>query len=382
MRSSRLVLLPAGRPAADAPLDPVAVARTRTLASGGTRARPARASGAVRKARPRRGTGPEAPLPGIVEQLERIERDGGDGILVFERGVTLPVSSLDRPVFKRDGVSKGALMRYYAQVAPALLPSIKDRPLTLERYPVGITGTSFFQHDPGEHVPPAVRIADVMTEGGTLPRFIGGDIVTLLYTIQLGAVSVDAWHSRIRTIDTPDYAVLDLDPGPRVPFSRICKVALRVGEALDTLGLRCALKTSGSRGLHLIVPLPPRTTYDTAAALADDVAQRVAAEHPGLATLERSVAARPGGTVYVDHLQNARGKTLAAAFSARARQGALVSTPVTWAEVERGLDPRAFTVRTIPALSTRLRRVWEAPLRAGNPGAAIRAAIRDGRRTV
>ena len=381
MRSSRLVLLPAGP--AGAASDPSPVARTRTHASGGGRARSAaKASSAPRAARPRRTTGPEAPLPGILEQLASIERDGGDGILVFEPGVTLPVSSLDRPVWKRDRVTKGALMRYYAGIAPALLPAIKDRPLVLERYPTGVAGAAFYQHDPGVHAPPAVRIADVMTEAGAVPRFIGGDIVTLLYTIQLGAISVDAWHSRVQAPDTPDWAVIDLDPGPRVPFARVCKVALHVGEALDALGLRCALKTSGSRGIHLVVPLPARATYETAAALAEDVAARVAAAHPALATVERAVTARPRGTVYVDHMQNARGQTLASVFSARARPGAPVSTPLTWAEVEAGVDPRAFTVLTVPAMLAPLRRAWEAPLRAGNPGAAVRAAIRDGRRTV
>lgn len=386
MRSPRLVLLPAGPtagassdPSPDAPAAPAA--RAGTASSGGARTRSARGRATSRPARSR-GRTPDAPLPGVLEQLERIERDGGDGILVFERGVTLPVSSLDRLVWKRERITKGALMRYYAQVAPMLLPSIKDRPLALERWPAGVGGASFHQHDPGESVPPAVRVADVMTDAGAVPRFIGGDIVTLLYTIQLGAVAVDAWHSRLRSVDAPDWAVLDLDPGPRVPFSRVCKVALHVGHALDALGLRCALKTSGSRGLHLVVPLPARTTYETAAALAEDVAQRVAAEHPALATLARAVDARPKGTVYVDHLQNARGKTLATAFSARARPGALVSAPITWAEVEAGVDPRDFTVGTVPELAARLRRTWETPLRAGNPGAAVRAAIRDGRRTV
>ena len=315
--------------------------------------------------------------PQILEQLETIEHGGGDGILAFGRGVTLPVSSLDRAVWPRDGITKGALMRYYACVAPALLPLLKDRPLVLERHPRGVTGPSFHQHAPGENVPPSVRTADVPTEGdGTEPRFIGGDLPTLLYTVQLGAIAVNPWHARVGHLEHPDYMVLDLDPMPRVPASRIIRLARIVSAQLAELGLKHGLKTSGSRGIHLVTPLPPRTPWATSAALAERVASAVAVAHPDIATVERQLGNRPKGSIYVDHLQNARGKTLVSTWSARAKPGAPVSTPVTSQELESGeADPRGWTVLTVPdELATR-KRTWATAMRGGNDSATVKAAL-------
>jgi bifunctional non-homologous end joining protein LigD len=316
--------------------------------------------------------------PDIVAQLETIEKGGGDGILVFGRGVTLPVSSLDRAVWPRDGITKGALMRYYARVAPALDPLLRDRPLVLERHPRGIAGPAFHQHAPGENAPPSVRTMDVEMEDGELvPRLIGGDLPTLLYTVQLGAIAVNPWHARVGHLEQPDYMVLDLDPGPRVARSRIIRLARIVSETLAGLGLRHALKTSGSRGIHLVTPLPPRTSWDTSARLAEHVARMVVEAHPDLATVERALGERPKGTIYVDHLQNARGKTLVATWSARAKPGAPVSTPVTCAELESGeADPRGWSILSIPEQLAARRRVWAAPFRAGNDAATIKAALR------
>jgi bifunctional non-homologous end joining protein LigD len=295
----------------------------------------------------------------VVEQLARIERDGGDGILRLEDGVTLAVSSLGKPFFPKEGVTKGGLMRYYARVAPVLLPAIAGRPLALKRYPDGITGASFYQHDPGERTPEGVRTATVHTElGRDELRLIGGDLATLLYTVQLGTIAVNAWHSRIGSIDTPDYTVLDLDPGPRVAFRKVVEVARLVRQELAALGLDGVPKTSGSRGIHILVPLPEGTSYETSAELAERVAMRVVAANPALATVERALASRPKGSVYVDHMQNAHGKTLASVFSARARAGALVSTPLSWRQVTPTLDPARFTVASVPRERARLGTRW------------------------
>ena len=317
-----------------------------------------------------------ARTPEILSQLETIEQGGGDGILAFGRGVTLPVSSLDRMVWPRDGITKGALMRYYACVAPALLPLLKDRPLVLERHPRGVSGPSFHQHAPSDNVPPSVRTADVeMEDGSTEPRFIGGDLPTLLYTVQLGAIAVNPWHARLGHLAHPDYMVLDLDPMPRVPTSRIIRLARVVSEHLAELGLRHGLKTSGSRGIHLIVPLPPRTTWETSAALAERVATSVARDHADIATVERRLGDRPKGTIYLDHRQNGRGQTLVATWSARAKPGAPVSMPVTCQELESGeADPRGWTVRTAAEELATRRRLWTAAFRAGND-AAVKAAL-------
>jgi bifunctional non-homologous end joining protein LigD len=240
-----------------------------------------------------------------------------------------------------------------------------------------VEGHSFFQQNAGEHTPPAVRVAAVETEDeGKQPRLVGGDLPTLLYTVQIGTIEVNPWHSRLSSLDWPDYAILDLDPGPRVPFSRIVRVAHWVREELETLGLHAVAKTSGSRGIHVVIPLPRRTSYDASAALAEGVAQRVARAHPEEATVERSIGQRPAGTVYVDHLQNARGKTLASVFSVRAKPGATVSTPVGWRQLTASFDPKALTLATVPRRFARAAALWSEAMDDPNDAAAIRAATR------
>jgi bifunctional non-homologous end joining protein LigD len=295
----------------------------------------------------------------VLAQLRRIERESGHGILVLEEGRTLAVSNLDKPYFPREEITKGALMRYYARVSPVLLPVLADRPITLERWPDGVGGARFFQHDPGERVPDAVRVEVLEDEDGAEERrLVGGDLATLLYAVQLGAITVNAWHSRVETPDAPDWAVLDLDPGSAVPFARVVATAHAVHEEVARRGLDAVVKTSGSRGLHLLVPMEADASYDDAAALAEAIAGAVARRHPRLATVERSLEERPRGTVYVDHLQNARGKTLASVWSVRARAGAPVSTPLSWRQVAPTLDPKRWTVDTVPRQLSRIAARW------------------------
>jgi bifunctional non-homologous end joining protein LigD len=333
----------------------------------------------ARTTRPARSRTTPPPAATLATQLRRVEEDGGDGILLFEDGRTLAVSSLDKPFWPKDGITKGALMRYYARVAPLLLPALDGRPLSLKRYPNGIEGHSFFQQSPGDSPPDAVQVEHVETEeDGKQPRLIGGDLLTLLYTVQLGTIAVNPWHSRLGSLDFPDYAILDLDPSPRVPFHRIAQVAVWVRDELDALGLGAALKTSGSRGIHVVVPLPRRTSYDDAAALAERVAQRVVRAHPRETTVERSIGARPRGSVYVDHLQNARGKTLASVFSVRAKPGATVSTPLSWRRLlAANFDPTTLTIATVPRRLAQLGAIWSEAMEHGNDARSVREAARS-----
>jgi bifunctional non-homologous end joining protein LigD len=223
-----------------------------------------------------------------------------------------------------------------------------DRPLVLKRFPNGVTAPAFFQQNAGDP-PEYVRTETIHTEGGsTNLRIVGGDLATLLYTVQLGSISVDPWHSRIQSLDHADYTIIDLDPGPRAPFSRVREVAQWAHEVMESLGLHGAIKTSGSTGLHIYMRLPPNTPNEAATLVAQIVATRVAQEHPKVATIERSVKARGAATVYVDYLQNIIGKTVAAAYSARANPDALVSTPIEWDELADDLDPHDFTIETAP----------------------------------
>jgi bifunctional non-homologous end joining protein LigD len=289
-------------------------------------------------------------LPAAVEaQLTAIERGSGEGELDLGRGIALHVSSLGKLYFPEARVTKGTLMRYYARVSPVLLPHLASRPLVLKRYPDGVGGPMFFQQDAGPHVPDEVRTAPLRTEAkGERQRIIGGDLATLLYTVQLGAIEVHPWLSRVEDIDSADRCLIDLDPGDDVPFSAVVQLARDVLRVTEDCGLSAAVKTSGSSGIHLVIALPRGTPYDTSVRLATLIAQVVVAARPEHATVERSIGARPAGTIYVDALQNARGKSAASAYSVRAKPGATVSAPLGPRELTGRLRMSAFTVKTMP----------------------------------
>jgi bifunctional non-homologous end joining protein LigD len=326
--------------------------------------------GARARARPTSDLGPRPSDP-ITEQLAQIERGSGAGFLSFPDGHTLRVTSLDKVYFPRDRVTKGDLMRYYAQVAPVLMPILADRPLALKRYPEGIEGHSFFQQNATKY-PAGVRVEKIHTETGVIaPRFIGGDLRTLLYLVQLGTISVHAWQSRVGSLDDADYSTIDLDPSDGVPFGRVVELARVLGDRIRAEGRSAALKTSGSRGIHIAIPLPPGTDFAASARLAEQFAAGVVAEHPRLATLERRIEDRPRGTIYLDVQQNARGKSVVSAYSVRARKGATVSAPIRWPELTGSLRLERFTVRTMPRRLARVGDLWEDALRAGNRDRAI-----------
>ncbi|MDB4905507.1 MAG: dependent ligase [Gemmatimonadetes bacterium] len=296
----------------------------------------------------------------LLSQLEEIEEGNGDGTLQFADGRELPVSSLGKTYFPKERYTKGDLLRYYVQVAPVIFPVIADRPLALKRFPGGITGPSFYQQKATTKVD-GVHIETISAEQSG-PRYVARDLFTFLYTVQLGTIAVHPWLSRADSLEHPDALVLDLDPGEGVKFTRVVEVADAVGEVLASLKLKGALKTSGSRGLHIFVPLPGETTWGDAAQLAEVIARRVAGHHPAIATIERSIKKRPKGTVYVDYLQNARGKTVACAYSVREKPGATVSTPLAWDELLPDLDPRDFTIVTVPDRVAEVGDLWKAAI--------------------
>ncbi len=295
-------------------------------------------------------------------------------MLRFPGERSLPVSHLDRVVWADAGITKGALMRWYVGAARAVVPVLAGRALVLTRHPAGVGGPSFHQHDPGDDTPDAVDVAMLPTADGPPARRLIGSLGSLLHAVQLGAVGVDAWHSRVDDPDAPDYAVLDLDPAADAPPAALATLARALRTELLHRGRDAVLKTSGSRGLHLLVPLEPGATYDDAAALAEEVATVVAATHPDVATVARSKAERPPRTVYVDHLQNARGKTLAAAFCARARPGAPISTPLAWDQLRSRMRLDRAGVASPPTQIAELRRVWLAAWRAAAPAGGWRPA--------
>lgn len=311
----------------------------------------------------------------IVARLDEIEKSGGEGVLDLGREGRLELTSLGKLFFPRARRTKGDLMRYYTRISPALLPAMRDRPLVLKRFPNGVGGQAFYQQRAPDRLPPGVR-AEPVADDGEL-RLVGGTLITLLYTVQLGAISVDPWHARVHSLDTPDYAIIDLDPGPGATFRKVVRVALLVREELARHGLRAIPKTSGASGMHIAIPLPRGVDERSARLLAELVATNVAAASPKIATVMRAVRARPRGTVYVDFLQNIRGKSVAGVYSVRAEPLATVSTPLEWDEVDESLDPRAFTMDAVARRFATLGDLWAAGMKASNSLRAL-AADRQG----
>jgi len=328
----------------------------------------------------RKATAPQRAVgtpPDIELQLLAIENRGGDGDVEMGKGRTLHVSSLDKVFFPDPRVTKGAVMRYYTRMSRFILPDSDGRPFILKRYPDGIDGEMFFQQDAGAHVPEAVHTGMVETQDkGTQNRLIGGDLATLLYTVQLGAIEVHPWFSRIETLDTPDRTLIDLDPSEGLPFQKIVELAQDVVKIARECRLPVALKTSGSRGIHLVFPLPARTSYADSAQLAMLVARAAVVARPDLATVERSLSARPEKSIYVDALQNAQGKSMAGAYSLRAKPGAPVSAPLRPRELTPRLRLASFTAASMVARSEQIGDIWRDGLTARPVAGALARAMR------
>jgi bifunctional non-homologous end joining protein LigD len=311
-------------------------------------------------------------LKDVLDQLRTLEDTRKDGTVSMPDGTRLGVTNLWKPFWPKLKLTKGDLLRYYATVSPYILPVVEDRPLVMKRFPNGIDGMAFYQQrNRLEQPPPGVRI-ETLPEGldpisePDARRFVGGSLITLLYMTQLAAISQDPWFSRVQSPLEVDYMAIDLDPGEGTPFERVLDVARWVREELASLKVPGVPKTSGSRGLHVYIPMPPGTSYESGMLFCQVIATVVAARHPKVATVERKVKARGRGTVYVDFLQNILGKTLATAYSARATEFAGVSTPLTWEEVEAGIDPRDFTIVTAPDRFADVGDLWKR-LRTSKP---------------
>jgi bifunctional non-homologous end joining protein LigD len=284
-----------------------------------------------------------------------------DGVITLPDGDSLKVTNLSKMFWPKLKLTKGDLFRYYARVAPFVLPVLNDRPLVMKRFPNGVDAQTFYQHRAPDY-PPGIRV-ETVTVAETRQHIIGGTLKALMYTTQLAAISQDPWFSRVQHPQFADHAALDLDPADDVPFERVLDVARWIRDELDTLGAKGWPKTSGSDGLHVYVPLPAGTPYDAGLIFCQIVATVVAQKHPKVATVERAVAAR-GKRVYIDFLQNILGKTLASAYSARASAYAGVSTPLSWKEVDDGVDRRDFTIATVPSRLARVGDLWKGLLTA------------------
>src|SRR5688572_16626197 len=248
----------------------------------------------------------------------------------------VPLTRLERVYWPEEGYTKGDLARYYYEVADYILPYLKDRPLIMKRFPSGVGGPFFHQHDVNE-APRFVRTVTLEVEDGgghEVDYIVGDNLATLLYMANLGAIERHPFHSRVADLEHPDWFVFDLDPAEGVEFTTICDVALTTRDVLARVGLDSYPKTSGSRGVHVYVPVEPGYDYEAVAELAEQLATVVAREKSEVATVERSKRKRGERMIYVDHMQNARGKSVVAPYSVRPKPGATVSAPLEWNEAE------------------------------------------------
>jgi bifunctional non-homologous end joining protein LigD len=254
------------------------------------------------------------------------------------------------------GLTKGDLIEYYRSISRWILPYLADRPVVLTRYPDGIGGKSFFQMDAPSFLPEWIRTERRWSEQANreIDHFICDDEASLLYLINLGTIPLHVWSSRASDIEHPDWCVLDLDP-KGAPFSDVVKVAQAANSVCEDIGLPCMVKTSGSSGLHLMIPLDGQCKHEHARTLGEVLARVICEELPEIATLARQISRREG-KVYLDYLQNGAGRLIVAPFSVRPLPAAPVSTPLRWSEVTPELDIRTLTIANVPARMAKLRR--------------------------
>jgi bifunctional non-homologous end joining protein LigD len=264
----------------------------------------------------------------------------------------LKLSNLDKVFFPKEGITKGDLIEYYRAIAPVLLPHLEQRPFTMVRWPDGIEAGRFFQKDAPSHMPDWIPTYRALVSTRESPRRrkwvnfpVVDDELALLWMVNMGCIDMNAWYSRVDKPDRPDFVLFDLDPSPDVGFAETVQVALLVKQALDAFGLAGFPKTSSAEGMHVIVPVERRYTYDDTRQFAEIVAGAIARTNRGLATTEWTKSKRRG--VLIDANQNGEGKTIASVYSVRPRPGAPVSTPLRWSEVNEKLDPLAFTMDVV-----------------------------------
>jgi bifunctional non-homologous end joining protein LigD len=277
----------------------------------------------------------------------KIPSSGSVSLTVEKKEVRL--TNLDKPFWPELGITKGDLIQYYADVAPLLLPHIRDRAMVMKRYPHGAAGEFFFMKRAPTPRPDWIKICTIHHDSGNVIDFpMIGDLPSLLWVINLGCIDLNQWYATCDDVDRPDYVHFDLDPGSAT-WEQVLESARIVHDALTTLEMPSVAKTTGSKGIHLYVPIVRGPEQKEVWTFAKALAQELAGRHPGLMTSEYRVAKRPKGRVLVDYNQNAWGRTLASVYSVRPHPRACVSTPVTWKEIDKGVRIEDFCMETVRA---------------------------------
>jgi bifunctional non-homologous end joining protein LigD len=290
--------------------------------------------------------------------------DGPEAQLTFgARRVKL--TNLSKVFWEDEQITKRDLLQYYADVSAYLLPHLADRAMVMKRYPNGAGGKCFFMKRVPEPHPDWLETCAIEHRSGNIIDFpVINDIASLLWVVNLGCIDLNQWYAQCDDIDRPDYVHFDLDPVPGATFAKVLEAALVVREALVSLGMKPLVKTTGSSGVHIYVPIVRGLLQKKVWTFAKALAQTLAARNPELLTAEYRIAKRPAGRVLVDYNQNAWGRTLASIYSVRPKPGATVSTPLEWDEVEKGVELSDFTMRNVPARVKKLGDLWKPLLAA------------------
>ncbi|HKZ01576.1 MAG TPA: non-homologous end-joining DNA ligase [Pyrinomonadaceae bacterium] len=311
---------------------------------------PVRKIAGVKRTPPKKG--PEISVADFLS----LKNPKGDLILKVD-GQNVSLTSLDRIYWPDQKLTKFDLLSYYIRISEEIMPFLKDRPAILQRWPRGIKAPMFFQQDL-ESAPSFIKTARLTNqEGRELDYAVYTTTASLLHFVNLGTIEQHQWHSTTRRLNSPDWIALDLDP-KEAPWENVLQVALVVKDVCEEIGLKAFPKTSGSSGIHVYLPLEPKNDYDKVARYARLLAGEVARREPEKATIERSIAKRKRNQVYVDWMQNARGKSLASVLTVRAKPNATVSMPLTWQQIKRGIKISDFTLQNVPALIEKKGNAW------------------------
>jgi bifunctional non-homologous end joining protein LigD len=279
---------------------------------------------------------------------------------VETNGHSVSLTNLEKLFWPKLGITKGDLLRYYAAVAPALLPHLRDRAMVMKRYPNGATGKCFFMKRAPSPRPDWIETCAIEHGSGSIIDFpMVQDLASLLWVVNLGCIDLNQWYARCDDVNRPDYLHFDLDPVTGASFARVRETALLLREALEALGMKPLAKTSGSSGIHIYVPIVRGPLQKQVWTFAKEFARVMEARAPKLVTAEYRIAHRPRGHVLVDYNQNAWGRTLASIYSPRPTPKASVSTPVTWAEIEHGVEIADFRIDNVPARIEQLGDLWK-----------------------
>ena len=307
-------------------------------------------------------TAAKAPRRRAARELA-IPRDSDD-VVVEAGGREVRLTNVNKPFWPELGITKGDLLQYYADVSQWLIPHLTDRAMVMKRYPHGAAGEFFFMKRAPSPRPDWIELCSIEHGSGNVIDFpIVQDLAALLWVVNLGCIDLNQWYARCDDVDRPDYLHFDLDPVPGADFGKVIESAFLVHEALDSLGMANYAKTTGSKGIHVYVPIVRGPTQKQVWTFAKEFALQMEARKPDLVTAEYKVAKRPKGRVLVDYNQNAWGRTLASIYSVRPKPRATVSTPVTWKELQKGVAIEDFRMDNVPARLRKMGDLWEPVLK-------------------